>query len=784
MPSEPKSRFRLEESSSEEEPSRRGGLHEAVPPEDTLEADSSDDEDTEDEAEDNPPMGPCEVFVRVIKGEHLAAMDSNNVSDAFVELSFNGQSHKTKIIKGQQVPLWDEEFVFECDITPQFSLGTEPLILTAWDDDLFGDDLIGSYDLDLNLAWESKWSHNHEMYHQWLTLVDTTGNAKGTRGYLVINVAIVPEGRSRLTEHPIPAEEGSPENALEPVSFAMTTAQLYVDCYRAEALPGCDSDGCNDALVRISFAGEKSQTDVAETKENIAKVKVNNWEQRLGLPCGVPADPNNTHAFKAFVLLEIIDRDRSSKNDLIACHKLPLLDLCEVASQSNQSDVPNDPVWINLYGPPHTQDTGGWSAKRYHGVPKSCFRGRLLLRAMLDYDPIGSVPSVLEAQPLPRPLAKSTSIVRRREQKGGEPATPPPEITDPANAIARGVSGGGTDSHGNGQDAKLTLQCGGFGPGADIAGRKLPQRWVDLCPDPSSAAANAAAVDCALLAALGSDAIANAPSVVRGDAVAEEPMSTSCRVRAVVVGATDIPVHKNGVQANTQKQGPQMWAKVGLRIGSHTAWTERCIVHNGCTRWGQVLDIVGDFPVEMALGRRSRLALPDAFLEVWVGTGDTDKSVSNTQHDQDGSVRVSFLLVPFAQIERCPLEEIFLQGGSVPLPSADIPGSVTGIAVHCISGSELPQRDTIDDTDYYARVALAKGAPEPNAIPRPSGSPAAELSSQEYGPLCSRETQVLSTAHSPKWDEWLCFAAYEHPSSGELVVPGLNADTLLVGELY
>ena len=56
----------------------------------------------------------------------------------------------------------------------------------AWDSDYFADDLIGAFELDLAWVWQQE---HHEIQQTWVALADTK-----VRGYLLVSVAIVPEG--------------------------------------------------------------------------------------------------------------------------------------------------------------------------------------------------------------------------------------------------------------------------------------------------------------------------------------------------------------------------------------------------------------------------------------------------------------------------------------------------------------------------------------------------------------------------------------------------------------
>ena len=78
------------------------------------------------------------LAVRVIRARNLRAMDFNGFSDPYVKLQVGKQRFKTKVVKMNLNPEWDQEFSFVvADVR-------EVLKLDVYDEDLIGiDDFLG-----------------------------------------------------------------------------------------------------------------------------------------------------------------------------------------------------------------------------------------------------------------------------------------------------------------------------------------------------------------------------------------------------------------------------------------------------------------------------------------------------------------------------------------------------------------------------------------------------------------------------------------------------------------
>eukprot|EP01052_Picozoa_sp_SAG31_P001506 SAG31_NODE_50_length_30520_cov_89.906712_27_plen_178_part_00 len=148
-----------------------------------------------------PPLGPCKIYVHLIEGRSLRARDANGSSDPFVQISYQSDTKRTAKVKENLNPHWDEMLVFETTIASEYQLSATGLQIDVIDDDgIFttDSDLIGSFRLDLGEVWKKP---GHEVYRQWVGLVDCTEDRIGIQGYARLSVAIVPDGFVLNTLH-------------------------------------------------------------------------------------------------------------------------------------------------------------------------------------------------------------------------------------------------------------------------------------------------------------------------------------------------------------------------------------------------------------------------------------------------------------------------------------------------------------------------------------------------------------------------------------------------------
>ena len=94
------------------------------------------------------PALPCKLLVHAWKGQKLKKMDAN-ASDPYLTLEIQGEKdslQKTKYIKDDLSPVWDEHFEFNCK-----DWNTDHLLVNLWDKDIKNDDkMMNELDYPLN----------------------------------------------------------------------------------------------------------------------------------------------------------------------------------------------------------------------------------------------------------------------------------------------------------------------------------------------------------------------------------------------------------------------------------------------------------------------------------------------------------------------------------------------------------------------------------------------------------------------------------------------------------
>ncbi|PNY12309.1 C2 and gram domain-containing protein at1g03370-like protein [Trifolium pratense] len=91
------------------------------------------------------------LVVRVIEAKNLPPMDPNGLSDPYVRLQLGKQRFRTKVIKKNLNPKWDEEFSFKVDDLK------EELLISVMDEDKFLiDDFIGQLKVPMSLVFDEE----------------------------------------------------------------------------------------------------------------------------------------------------------------------------------------------------------------------------------------------------------------------------------------------------------------------------------------------------------------------------------------------------------------------------------------------------------------------------------------------------------------------------------------------------------------------------------------------------------------------------------------------------
>jgi len=137
---------------------------------------------------------PNTLKIRVIEARDLPVMDQNTkLTDAYVEIKFAGDKHRTKIVSGTLSPKWNQDF--RINVVDDAELQDDPLRLIVWDSDVYtSDDQIGVVSVDLNSLMMAQTLHAMEQSDDiqpqlagWFPIYDTLD---GIRGELFVVVKL------------------------------------------------------------------------------------------------------------------------------------------------------------------------------------------------------------------------------------------------------------------------------------------------------------------------------------------------------------------------------------------------------------------------------------------------------------------------------------------------------------------------------------------------------------------------------------------------------------------
>ncbi|KAJ4459234.1 putative Growth hormone-regulated TBC protein 1 [Paratrimastix pyriformis] len=336
-----------------------------------------------------------QVRVTVLEARKLKSKDRNGLSDPVVYMKIRNrnfpqytQTNHTTTIKKTLTPYWDEFFLFDLKM-PREDFNHTQLVFDVYDaNTVFRNELIGSYEFDLQRIHGNK---GHEYHRQWIGITNFDKAGSEIQGYLRVSISALLPG-----EVPPSHEEGEDDEEVEgddlqkmvllPPQIPLTGYRLCLRCLRGAKLPDMDVGGGCDPFLRVLFGATRNETPVVRNNRDPI------WNHELRLPVWTPT-------FSDEILVQLYDWDRASQDDFIASCSLRLTDVL-------MNELP--PTWFHLYGPPRSslRDSVAVTNKLLHKGerrPETAYLGRLLLSAVakLDKDPqIGSVAIPAPANPM------------------------------------------------------------------------------------------------------------------------------------------------------------------------------------------------------------------------------------------------------------------------------------------------------------------------------------------------------------------------------------------------
>ena len=263
------------------------------------------------------------------------------------QVHFGGERRHTETVPDTLSPIFEETMAFDFKITSPYQLDASSLLIEVWDSDRLSDELVGCFELDVGEVWRRP---DHEMWRQWVALVDTTGTYEGVQGYFRLSVSVLPEGFELKTTHDEVDDDELVDVLMAP-AIEMVGAELRLNCYRAEDLPDLDDlaatvkgkgSGC-DPFLSVAVAGNDSAKTAVRTGTTAPE-----WNETVVVPIMLPKHGPPT---SDRVRLGVWDHDVAAQDDRIGAATIRL---GEVARGEWQ-----DPCWINLYGAPRAVSSAG-----------------------------------------------------------------------------------------------------------------------------------------------------------------------------------------------------------------------------------------------------------------------------------------------------------------------------------------------------------------------------------------------------------------------------------------
>jgi hypothetical protein len=351
------------------------------------------------------PLGLCDVYVHIVEGRGLAPRDRNHTSDARVHARLCGQDRSTSVKHDAVNPWWDEQLSFSVQVEAANQLEGTHLTLTCVDVDIDQDDVVGEYELDLQFVWRLP---GQELYRQWVALVNPEQCVEGISGYLLVDVAVCPEGSlprpwtvwraspnlsgiSGLAEANWgPAATSPNDAALIPPSVNMEVKQLHFDCLYAEHVLDHRMKHYHSGEAAVDSSRHLTQADATESRQELetahlyVKLILGNkcvqtkpaafekridpndpahviwdltWLANLGLPVMIPTAKEQKSSYPTVVVM-LFQKRLLGHDEVLGVGKVALFDCIGLPPRKWHG-----PTWCFLYS---AQDIG--SAKQDNSI--------------------------------------------------------------------------------------------------------------------------------------------------------------------------------------------------------------------------------------------------------------------------------------------------------------------------------------------------------------------------------------------------------------------------------
>uniref|UniRef100_A0A0D9X985 C2 and GRAM domain-containing protein n=1 Tax=Leersia perrieri TaxID=77586 RepID=A0A0D9X985_9ORYZ len=202
--------------------------------------------------------------VRVIEARNLRAMDSNGFSDPYVKLQLGKQRFKTKVVKKNLNPTWDQEF--------SFSVGDvqDVLKLYVYDEDIIGiDDFLGQVKVPLEDVLAAD---NYSLGMRWIQLLPKGKTDKAIDcGEICIAMSLETAGATRSWSEDLASELTDIQRDYS-LSSQGTGTSVTLSYQGSEA---CQEESVNGNLGRADTTEEDNCSEDTDKNQTTAEDKCN-----------------------------------------------------------------------------------------------------------------------------------------------------------------------------------------------------------------------------------------------------------------------------------------------------------------------------------------------------------------------------------------------------------------------------------------------------------------------------------------------------------------------------
>jgi len=305
------------------------------------------------------PKGDYTIQVHIIEARDLKPRDAGDTSDPVCEVTVMDLKKSTQIHKEMLNVVFDERLTYTFKGLEPEELNQGKCIIECYDANVVKKNvLIGSFEFDLSNVYYKK---HHEMYNQWVALIDTTGENQGVQGYLQVTIVVLGPNDEQYI-HPESErfqEGGGLLDVLMPPQVETDPYELTVKIYELTKLMIMDKlSKSSDPFVLVKFAGKDHKSKVHKKKLDCRPMEA------LTIPVMEPILGDT-------IIVQVLDWDAVGKNDIIGTFTFSYKEV-------KTKGIP--PRWVHMYGAPKGEQKNKVASRMNRAIIEgSVYRGSMMI---------------------------------------------------------------------------------------------------------------------------------------------------------------------------------------------------------------------------------------------------------------------------------------------------------------------------------------------------------------------------------------------------------------------